>query len=262
MATLPPAPANLWDLSGKLALVTGAGRGLGHAIALALARHGADLALVARSNDQLLDTARAAEQLGRKARAYPFDLADAAAIPELVSRVEADAAVPDILVNNAGLTRRGAATDLPLEDWDAVMAVNVRAVFVLSREVARRLIAAGRGGKIINVASLMSQLSRPGTAAYAASKGALAQLTRALAVEWAPNRINVNAVAPGYFRTELTRPLYTDPKFDSWVRGRTPMGRWGEPEDLAGLVVFLAAPASDFVTGQIIYADGGWLSSV
>ena len=252
----------LWDLSGKLALVTGAGRGLGRAMALALAEHGCDLALVARSEGQLKKTAKAITKLGRRAVFCSFDLTDAEGIPDLVEGIANEAGTVDILVNNAGTTRRAAATDMALEDWDAVMSLNVRSMFVLSREVAKRLIAQGRKGNIINVASLMSRVARPSTSAYATSKGAVLQMTRALAVEWASQGINVNAIGPGYFKTDLTKPLYTDPEFDEWVIGKTPMGRWGEPEDLAGLVVFLASPASDFVTGQIVYADGGWLAIV
>jgi 2-deoxy-D-gluconate 3-dehydrogenase len=256
------AKRNLWDLSGKLALVTGSGRGLGRAMALALAEHGADLALVARTESELRETAEAAQQRGRNACYSSFDLTEAERVPDLIKEIKREAGTVDILVNCAGLTLRAPATEMPLEDWDAVMAVNVRGLFVLSREVARGWIEKMRGGKIVNVASLMSHVSRPTTAAYTASKGAVAQLTKALAVEWAPHGICVNAIGPGYFKTELTRPIYEDPAFDKWVKESTPMGRWGEPQDLAGIVVFLASPASDFVTGQIIYADGGWLALV
>lgn len=253
---------SLWDLTGKLALVTGAGRGLGRAMALALAEHGCDLALIARSRNELEETADAAGALGRRKFVHPFDIADAEGIPALADRITAEAGNVDILVNSAGITRRSLAAEMPLTDWDAVMSVNVRSLFVLSREVARHMMSAGRGGKIINVASLMSKVARPGTAAYTASKGAVAQLTKALAVEWAPHGINVNAIGPGYFKTKLTEPLYNDAAFDKWVKGETPLGRWGEPEDLAGLTVFLASHAADFITGQIIYADGGWLAAI
>jgi NAD(P)-dependent dehydrogenase (short-subunit alcohol dehydrogenase family) len=252
----------MWDLTGKLALVTGAGRGLGRAMALALAEHGADLALVARTEKELKRTAAAARKLGAEVCYAPFDLAEAEDVPELMDDIKKEAGLIDILVNNAGTTRRASATEMDLDDWDAVMAVNVRGMFALSREVAKRLIAKGRGGKIINVASLMSKVTRPGTAAYATSKGAVAQLTKALAVEWAEHAINVNAIAPGYFKTEMTEPLYRDRTFDKWVKGKVPLGRWGEPEDMAGLAVFLASHASDFITGQIIYIDGGWLAHI
>lgn len=251
-----------FDLTGKLALVTGASRGLGRAMSLALAEHGADVVLVARSEKELDRTASAVNKLDREAVVCPFDLADADAIPDLLDAVEKEAGLPGVLVNNAGTTRRAPATELALDDWDAVMELNVRSLFALSRELARRLLSRERGGKIINIASLMSRVARPGTVAYAASKGAVAMITRSLAVEWAPHGINVNGIGPGYFRTELTRPVYEDEAFSRWVCEQTPMGRWGEPEDLAGAVVFLASSASDFVTGQILYVDGGWLSIV
>jgi gluconate 5-dehydrogenase len=156
---------------------------------------------------------------------------------------------------------RGAATDLQLSDWNKVLSLNVTSVFELSRSFARRLIQEKRKGKVVNIASLMSAAARYGTSAYTASKGAVGQLTKALAIDWAANGILVNAIAPGYVNTELTQPLVTDSAFDEWVKKRCPLGRWAKPEDIAWPVVFLASPASDFITGQIIYVDGGWLAT-
>jgi gluconate 5-dehydrogenase len=164
-------------------------------------------------------------------------------------------------VNAAGIQRRGLATELPLSDWNQVLAVNTTAIFELSRCFARGLIAAGRKGKVVNIASLMTAAARRGVSAYTASKGAVGQLTKALAVDWAEHGIHVNAVAPGYVDTELNKALIEDAEFDAWVKKRCPLGRWGTPEDIAWPVVFLASPASDFITGQVIYVDGGWLST-
>jgi len=168
---------------------------------------------------------------------------------------------PDILVNAAGITRRGAATELALSDWNDVMTLNATAMFELSRCFARGLMGAGRGGKIVNLASLMAAAARRGVSAYAASKGAVGQLTKALAVDWAAHGIYVNAVAPGYVATDLNKDLLADAAFDEWVKKRCPLGRWGKPEDIAWPVVFLASAASDFITGQVIYVDGGWMST-
>ena len=253
--------ADPFRLDGRLALVTGASRGLGRAIALGLARQGARLALVARSGEAL--RAVAAEAGGPDAaRTFPADLADLGALPGLFDRVRAEAGLPEILVNCAGTTHRGPALEQPFAEWRRVLAVNLEAPLVLSQCFARELIAAGRGGKILNVCSLLSARSRPTVPAYTASKTGLLGLTRALAVEWMPRRINVNAVGPGYFETELTAPVRADPAFDAWVRSRTPAGRWGRPEDLVGAAVYLASPASDFVTGQILYVDGGWTAAL
>jgi NAD(P)-dependent dehydrogenase (short-subunit alcohol dehydrogenase family) len=253
--------ADPFRLDGRLALVTGASRGLGRAIALGLARQGARLALVARGAEAL--RAAAAEAGGADAaRVFEADLSDLDALPALFARVHAAAGLPEILVNCAGTTHRGPALEQSLADWRRVLAVNLEAPLILSQCFARALLAARRGGKILNVCSLLSARSRPTVPAYTASKTGLLGLTRALAVEWMPHGINVNAVGPGYFETELTAPVRADPAFDAWVRSRAPAGRWGRPEDLVGAAVFLCSPAADFVTGQILYVDGGWTAAL
>ncbi len=251
--------ADPFRLDGKLALVTGASRGLGKAIALALAGHGADLALVSRGEEALRATAA---QAGGKAAVFTADLADLDSLPALFDRVEEALGAPQVLVNCAGTTCRGPAVEQPFEEWRRVLAVNLEAPLILSQCFARALIAAGRGGKIVNVCSLLAARTRPTVPAYTASKTGLLGLTRALAVEWAAQGINVNAVGPGFFETEMTAPLKADPQFDAWVKSRAPAGRWGRPGDLAGAVVFLASPAADFVTGQILYVDGGWTAAL
>jgi NAD(P)-dependent dehydrogenase (short-subunit alcohol dehydrogenase family) len=246
-------------LDGRLALVTGASRGLGRAIALGLARQGARLALVARDADALRVVAAEAAS---EARGFAADLADLEGLPAIFERVRAECGRPDILVNCAGTTHRGPALDQPFAEWRRVLAVNLEAPLVLSQCFARELVAGGTRGKILNVCSLLSERSRPTVPAYTASKSGLLGLTRALAVEWMPHGINVNAAGPGYFETELTAPVRSDPAFDAWVRSRAPAGRWGRPEDLAGAAVFLCSPAADFVTGQILYVDGGWTAAL
>jgi gluconate 5-dehydrogenase len=250
-----------FSVAGKLAMVTGASRGIGLGVARALGESGARVILVGRSAQAL---ERAAEELRAAkidALTSAFDLLNANGIASWFEECVRQFGQPDILVNSAGMTRRGPATELTLSDWNDVMGLNVTAIFELSRVFARGLIGSGRKGKIVNIASLMTAATRPGTSAYTASKGAVGQLTKALAIDWAPHGIHVNAVAPGYVATELTRALMDDPAFDAWVKKRCPLGRWGAPEDIAWPVVFLCSPASDFMTGQVIYADGGWLST-
>jgi NAD(P)-dependent dehydrogenase (short-subunit alcohol dehydrogenase family) len=250
---------DLFRLDGRLALVTGASRGLGRAIALGLAQRGARLALVARGRQGL--EAVAAEAAG-EALAFPADLADLDSLPALCERVKARMGAPDVLVNCAGTTHRGPALEQSFEEWRRVLAVNLEAPLALSQCVARELIGSRRRGKIVNVCSLLSGRSRPTVPAYTASKTGLLGLTRALAVEWMEHGINVNALGPGYFETELTAPVKARPDFDAWVAGRVPAGRWGQPADIVGGAVFLCAPASDFVTGQILYVDGGWMAAL
>lgn len=247
-------------LAGRTALVTGASRGLGRAIAQAYAKAGARLALLGRIRTTLEATAAEIRESGTEVCCFTFDLADIDAIPALFANVTECIGPLDILVNVAGRNFRAKATEYPLREWRSVIDLNLTAPFVLSQCFARSLIQEGRAGKIVNVASLLTEAARPMIPAYTASKGAIGQLTKALAVEWAPHRINVNAIGPGYFKTELTRPLFEDPIFDRWVLDRTPMKRWGEPADLTGAAVFLASTASDFITGQILYVDGGWLA--
>ncbi len=248
-------------LGGKRALVTGGSRGIGLGIARGLASAGASLVLVARDAAGLEKARETLRASGCAAETFAFDLSALEGIPEMYRELVATFGPMDILVNAAGCIRRGPTEGLGLEDWRAVLDLNLSAVFVLSQCFARERIASGRSGKIIHIASLLSEAARRGTAAYAASKGGIRQLTKAMAVDWAPHGINVNAIGPGYIETDLTRELKEDPAFDAWVRSRTPLGRWGTPEDLAAAAVFLASPGSDFVTGQILYVDGGWLAT-
>lgn len=251
-----------FSLSGKRALVTGGSRGIGLAIARGLAEAGADLVLLAR-DPRRLEAARAALRAsGRAVEVRAFDASDVEGIPRAYEEVVENCGPVDILVNCAGGIRRGSAEALALDDWRAIVELNLTSVFAFSQAFARERIASGRRGKIVNVASLLSERGRRGTAPYAASKGGIRQLTKTLAVEWAPYGIHVNAIGPGYIETDLTKPLKEDPSFEAWVRERTPLGRWGRPEDLAAAAVFLASPGADFITGQILYVDGGWLASI
>jgi gluconate 5-dehydrogenase len=252
---------NPFDLSGKLALVTGATRGIGLGVAHAMAESGAGIILVGRDESYLEQSAGELRKLTNSVHIVPFDLLQTDKIAAWFEQVCADYGSPDILVNSAGVNRRGAAIDLSLDDWNEVIAVNTTAIFELSRSFARMRIAQEKGGKIINIASLMTAAARPGISPYIASKGAIGQLTKAFAVEWAKFGILVNAIAPGYIDTDLNKPLIVDPEFNRWVKGRCPMRRWGTPADIAWPVVFLASSAADFITGQVIYVDGGWLAT-
>ncbi len=253
---------DLFSLEGKTALVSGGSRGLGLGIAKGFAQAGADIALLARSEDQLKKGAAQIEALGRKACYVVYDLADAKGISAAFEQVVADTGGVDILLNCAGIQRRGPAEELSLDDWQAVLDVNLTSFFAMSQAFAKHCIAAGKPGKIISIGSLGCEAARPTIAPYTAAKGGVKNLTMALAIDWAKYHINVNAIGPGYFQTEMTEPLYTDPQFDEWVRSKTPLDRWGTPEDLVGAAVYLASKASDFVTGQILYVDGGWLANL
>jgi gluconate 5-dehydrogenase len=242
-------------------MVTGGSRGIGLAAARALGECGARVILVARHEQALTASVTQLRDAGVEAEFAPFDLLQTDRISAWLDGCAHQFGQPDILVNAAGMTRRGEATELTLDDWHQVLELNATVVFELSRCFARGLFAAGSRGKIVNIASLMTAAARHGTSAYAASKGAVGQLTKALAIDWASRGILVNAIAPGYIETELNDALVADPEFSAWVRQRCPLGRWGQPEDIAWPIVFLASPASDFITGQVIYVDGGWLST-
>jgi 2-deoxy-D-gluconate 3-dehydrogenase len=249
--------ANPFSLDGRVALVTGASRGLGQAIALALARAGADIAAVGTAGCD--DTVAQVRALGRRALSLPADLGTLAPIAGLVEDTVAGLGGLDILVNNAGTIRRADAVDFTEADWDAVMDVNLKSAFFLAQAAGRRMLAAGRG-KIINVASMLSFQGGVRVPSYTASKSGLAGITRLLANEWAGRGVNVNAIAPGYMRTDNTAALRADAARNQGILDRIPAGRWGEADDLGGAAVFMASPASDYVHGAILPVDGGWLA--
>jgi len=253
--------SKLFDLSGKTALVTGGSRGIGFAIAKGLAEHGADVAIVARTQEQL----EAAKQqiqadTDKKVWTFLFDIKNIKGIEGLFENIVSETKGIDILVNCAGTTVRGPSEEVDLKTWNDVIEVNLTAVFVISQAFCRHRKQAGKAGRIINIGSLTCHGARPTTAAYASSKGGLLMLTKTLAVEWAKYNINVNAIGPGYIATDLTEPLWSDEDFTKWVLSKTPLGRWGRPDDLVGTAVLLASNAGVFITVQIIYVDGGWLA--
>lgn len=247
----------LFDLTGKSAIVTGASTGLGRGMAMGLASAGADLLLVDHvSSDDVLLAIRA---MGRKAAGLVADLSRPDALEPVVQRAVEEFGKVDILVNNAGIIRRTPAIDFSPKDWDEVMALNARSVFFLSQAAARDMMKR-RSGKIINISSLLAFQGGILVPSYAASKGAVAQITKALANEWAPHGLNVNAIAPGYMATNNTKALRDDPDRSRAILGRIPAGRWGLPEDVQGAAVFLASKASDYVNGHVLVVDGGWLA--
>lgn len=247
-----------FDLSGKVALVTGANTGIGQGLAIGLAAAGADVAAVGRSAPT--ETGREIEKLGRRFAFVEADLSKSDRVAGLVDAAERSLGPIDILVNNAGTIKRNDALDFTEDDWDAVIDVNLKTVFFLSQAVARRMVAAKRGGKIINIASMLSFQGGIRVASYTASKSGVAGLTKLLANEWASKNINVNAIAPGYIATNNTAALRADEKRNAEILGRIPAGRWGAPGDLAGAAVFLASSASDYVHGTTLAVDGGWLA--
>ncbi|MFP4354821.1 MAG: SDR family oxidoreductase [Phycisphaerae bacterium] len=251
----------LFDLQGRVALVTGSGGGLGFAIARGLAQAGAKIVLNGRNVEKLRGAVTALSGQGLQASGYDFDITHPESIEQSIERIEVEVGPIEILVNNAGLQRRGPLEQISQEDWQAVIETNLSGAFYVGQAVARRMIPRKRG-KIINICSLMSEVGRPTIGPYTASKGGLRNLTRAMALEWGAHNIQCNGIGPGYFVTEMTQKLKNDPQFDAWITGRTPQGRWGNVEELIGPAVFLASDASSYVNGQLLFVDGGMLSTI
>lgn len=247
----------LFDLTGRRALITGSSQGIGFALARALGGAGAAVVLNGRDAAKLETAAGVLRGEGIAVEVAVFDVTDHAAVGEAVARL----GVLDVLVNNAGIQRRAPLEDFPEATWHELMRTNLDSVFYVAQAVARGMIARKRG-KIINICSVQSELGRPSIAPYAASKGAVKMLTKGMCADWAKHGLQVNGLGPGYFETELTAALVADPAFSDWLCKRTPAGRWGRVEELAGAAIFLASEASDFVNGQVIYVDGGLTSVV
>lgn len=249
---------SMFSLNDKVAIVTGAGRGLGAAMAKGLAEAGASVLVADIDLSMAADTAHTIEKLGVKALPVKVDVGDASDVQKMVDTAVQSFGTVDILINNAGINRRNPCIDMSEEDWDAVIRVNLKGTFLCAREVGKILVPK-KSGKVINITSLLSIVAQPNRGPYASSKGAVSQLTKVLALEWAPYNINVNAIAPGYTATELNTKLMEDKAVYDELTSRIPMGRWAQPEELNGTVVYLASDASNYVTGQILAVDGGYL---
>lgn len=245
------------DLKGQVALVTGGTRGLGLAIAWGLARAGARIFLVGRSAETVAQVLKELRASGHRVAGCAWDVADAHRAGELVDRVIAELGGLDILVNNAGIIERDRTVDLELDSWDRVLATNLSGSFALARAAGATMVRRGEG-LVVNISSVLGRSGAARVASYATSKGALDQLTRCLAVEWAGSGVRVNAIAAGYFSTELSEPAREDPVYGPQLLERVPLGRWGDPEEIVGPLLFLVSPASSYVTGSVLAVDGGW----
>ncbi len=253
---------DLFSLTNKRALITGATHGLGMAMAKGLGIAGAELIINGHSPSRMDEALAAYRNAGLSAFGYVFDVTDESQVRDAIDAIEHERGPVDILINNAGIIKRIPALEMPVEDFRAVIDVDLVAPFIVAKHVAAGMIQRG-GGKIINICSMMSELGRNTVSAYAAAKGGLKMLTRNLATEWARHNIQVNGIGPGYFATDQTEPIRKDGHpFNEFIINRTPAGRWGDPDDLIGTTVFLASRASDFINGQIIYVDGGILATI
>ena len=251
----------LFDLSGLRALVTGSSQGIGHALAGGLAAHGAAVVLNGRDGGKLEAAADGLRAAGAVVSVSAFDVTDADAVKRGVDAIEAEVGPIDILINNAGMQYRSPLEEFPVDRWEQLLKTNVSSAFYVGQAVARHMIGRGRG-KIVNIASVQSELARPGIAPYTATKGAIRNLTRGMATDWAKYGLQINAIAPGYFRTPLNQALVDSAEFSGWLEKRTPAGRWGDVEELVGAAVFLSGKASSFVNGHTLYVDGGITTSL
>ncbi len=246
---------SLFDVQGRRALVTGSSRGLGLVLAKALAERGCHVVINGRKQSALDEAAEQLSGLAGSVSTERFDIVNESEVDTAIGRIEADGPV-DILVNNAGIQIRGTLESFPVDRWRQIVDVNLTGAFIVARRVVRGMIAR-RNGKIINMCSVMSDLGRHTSAPYAATKGGLRTLTRAMAVDWAQHNIQVNAIGPGYYVTEMTQSLADNAEFDAWLRRRTPAGRWGDPRELIGALILFSSSASDFISGQLLFVDGG-----
>ncbi|WP_410015480.1 SDR family oxidoreductase [Sodalis sp. C49] len=250
----------LFDLTGKTALVTGSARGLGYCYAEGLAAAGASVVLNDIRAELLDESVQKLRAKGYQAQGVAFDVTNEDAVESAFAALEQQGLPVDILINNAGIQYRKPMVELELEQWQRVIDTNLTSAFIVSRAAAKRMIARGNGGKIINIGSLTSQAARPTVAPYTAAKGGIKMLTCSMAAEWAEFNIQTNAIGPGYILTDMNTALIDNKQFDAWVKASNPSKRWGKPEELIGTAVFLSSTASDYINGQIIYVDGGWLA--
>jgi Dehydrogenases with different specificities (related to short-chain alcohol dehydrogenases) len=249
---------SIFDLSGKTAIVTGGGQGIGEAMARGLAEAGANIVVADINRERAEETARKLEKMEVGALAVAVNVSDAGSVGKMVDKVIKEYGRIDILINNAGINRREECIKMKEEDWDEVIEVNLKGTFLCSRAVGKIMLE-HKKGKVINLASMLSAVAQPNRGPYAASKGGIVQFTKVLAVEWAPYNINVNAIGPGYVLTELNKNLIEDPQTYEYFTSKIPMGRWSTTQDLVGSVIFLSSRASDYITGQVLYVDGGYL---
>ena len=250
-----------FKLNGRIALVTGSSQGIGLALAEGLGAAGATVVINGRDGAKVAAAAGALAAKGLAVHGCPFDVTDPGQVAAAIARIEASIGPLAILVNNAGIQRRYPADEVPDDAWREVLSTNLDSAFYVSKHAARAMIPR-RAGSIINICSVMSEISRPTTAPYAASKGGLKMLTKGLAIDWGRHGIRVNGIGPGYFKTELNAALIADEKFTGWLTARTPLGRWGDVAELVGAAVFLASDAASFVTGHVLYVDGGVTSAL